>query len=193
MRDIVRESGLLRETIHFYVQQGLLPKPLKTGRNTALYAAEHLERLRRIRELQETQFLPLRAIRAILDDTADEDFTPEQEDLVRRVRATLPGWISEQPSPTVALSDFVPSRVIEQAGPIVGRLLGALHRRRLDPPCATPSTRRPRTGTICAARSTAQRCCRRSARRTSIRAARTGPYSRSSWYRSRASPRTASA
>jgi len=111
MRDLVRESGLPRETIHFYMQQGLLPKPLKTGRNTALYAVEHLERLRRIRELQETQFLPLRAIRAILDDTADEDFTPEQEDLVRRVRATLAGWISEQQSPTVALSDFVPSRV----------------------------------------------------------------------------------
>jgi DNA-binding transcriptional MerR regulator len=111
MRDLVRESGLPRETIHFYMQQGLLPRPLKTGRNTALYTAEHLERLRRIRELQEKQFLPLRAIRAVLDDTADEDFTPEQEDLVRRVRATLGGWIGEQQSPTVALSDFVPSRV----------------------------------------------------------------------------------
>ena len=89
MRDLVRESGLPRETIHFYMQQGLLPKALKTGRNTALYTQEHLERLRRIRELQERQFLPLKAIRAILDDTADEGFTPEQEDLVRRVRATL--------------------------------------------------------------------------------------------------------
>lgn len=111
MRDLVRESGLPRETIHFYIQQGLLPKALKTGRNTALYTEDHLERLRRIKELQERQFLPLRAIRAVLDDTADEDFTPEQEDLVRRVRATLDGWISEQQSATVAISDFVPSRV----------------------------------------------------------------------------------
>jgi DNA-binding transcriptional MerR regulator len=111
MRDLVRESGLPRETIHFYMQQGLLPRPLKTGRNTALYTAEHLERLRHIRELQERQFLPLRAIRAVLDDTTDVDFTPEQEDLVRRVRATLGGWIREQQSPTVAVSDFVPSRV----------------------------------------------------------------------------------
>jgi DNA-binding transcriptional MerR regulator len=114
MRDLVRESGLPRETIHFYIQQGLLPKALKTGRNTALYAPEHLERLRRIRELQERQFLPLRAIRAILDDTADEDLTSEQEDLVRRVRATLGGWIHEQLNPTVAVSDFVPSRVPRQ-------------------------------------------------------------------------------
>jgi DNA-binding transcriptional MerR regulator len=111
MRDLVRESGLPRETIHFYMQQGLLPRPTKTGRNTALYSAEHLERLRRIRDLQEKQFLPLRAIRAILDDTAEEDFTPEQEDLVRRVRATLGGWIGEQQSPTVPVADFVPARV----------------------------------------------------------------------------------
>ena len=53
MRDLVRESGLPRETIHFYRQQGLLPEPVKTGRNTALYTQEHVERLRRIRELQE--------------------------------------------------------------------------------------------------------------------------------------------
>jgi DNA-binding transcriptional MerR regulator len=111
MRDLVRESGLPRETIHFYMQQGLLPRSLKTGRNTALYTSEHLERLRRIRELQEKQFLPLRAIRAILDDTTEVDFTPEQEDLVRRLRGTLGGWISEQQRPTVPLSDFVPSRV----------------------------------------------------------------------------------
>jgi len=111
MRDLVRESGLPRETIHFYRQQGLLPEPVKTGRNTALYTHEHVERLRRIRELQERQFLPLRAIRAVLDDTAEEDFTPEQEDLVRRVRATLSGWSNDQQRPAVAIADFVPDRL----------------------------------------------------------------------------------
>ncbi|MCM2311252.1 MAG: MerR family transcriptional regulator [Steroidobacteraceae bacterium] len=111
MRDLVRESGLPRETIHFYKLQGLLPAPIKTGRNTALYTREHLERLRHIRELQERQFLPLKAIRAILDESADEDFTPEQEDLVRRVRATLGGWVHAQQSATVPVADFVPARV----------------------------------------------------------------------------------
>lgn|SRR5512135_161803 len=114
MRDLVRESGLPRETIHFYKLQGLLPDPIKTGRNTALYTREHLERLRHIRELQERQFLPLKAIRAVLDESADEGFTPEQEDLVRRVRATLGGWVHAQQSPTVPVADFVPSRVPRQ-------------------------------------------------------------------------------
>lgn len=111
MRDLVRESGLPRETIHFYRQQGLLPEPVKTGRNTALYTHEHVERLRRIRELQERQFLPLKAIRAVLDDTVEEGFTPEQEDLVRQVRATLSGWSSDQQRPAVAVADFVPERL----------------------------------------------------------------------------------
>jgi DNA-binding transcriptional MerR regulator len=111
MRDLVRESGLPRETIHFYKLQGLLPEPIKTGRNTALYTQEHLARLRHIRELQERQFLPLKAIRAILDESAQEDFTPEQEDLVRRVRATLTGWAHAQQQPTVPVSRFVPERV----------------------------------------------------------------------------------
>ena len=111
MRDLVHQSGLPRETIHFYIQQGLLPRPLKTGRNTALYPAQHLERLRRIRELQERQFLPLKAIRAVLDESNEERFTPEQEDLVRRVRATLGGWADAQQRPTVPVADFVPARV----------------------------------------------------------------------------------
>ena len=111
MRDLVRESGLPRETIHFYKLQGLLPAPIKTGRNTALYTREHLERLKHIRELQERQFLPLKAIRAILEDTEEAGFTPEQEELVRKVRATLSGWTSAQQRPTVALAEFVPRRV----------------------------------------------------------------------------------
>jgi DNA-binding transcriptional MerR regulator len=111
MRDLVRESGLPRETIHFYKLQGLLPEPVKTGRNTALYTQAHVERLRRIRELQERQFLPLKAIRAILEDTDEEGFTPEQEDLVRQVRSTLAGWTSDQQRPTVAVADLVPGRV----------------------------------------------------------------------------------
>jgi DNA-binding transcriptional MerR regulator len=111
MRDLVRESRLPRETIHFYMHQGLLPTALKTGRNTALYTPEHLERLHRIRELQERQFLPLKAIRAILDESAAVPLTPEQEDLVRRVRATLSGWAEAQQNPTVPVAELVPARV----------------------------------------------------------------------------------
>lgn len=91
MKDLTRETGLPRETIHFYIAQGLLPPGLKTGRNTAEYGPEHLLRLQRIRDLQAKHFLPLRAIKALLEDElASENLTPEQEELLARVRATLP-------------------------------------------------------------------------------------------------------
>lgn len=89
MRDLVRESGLSRETIHFYLKHKLLPPGRKTGRNTAVYGPEHVDRLRRIRELQTQQFLPLKAIRAVLEGTAEAGFTAEQKDLLKRVRTSL--------------------------------------------------------------------------------------------------------
>lgn len=106
MRDLTRETGLTRETIHFYIAQGLLPPGTKTGRNTAEYGREHLERLRRIREVQAQHFLPLRAIKALLaDERSDEDLTPEQAALLARVRATLP-HLATHPQGAVRVADI---------------------------------------------------------------------------------------
>lgn len=95
MRDLVRESGLPRETIHYYLAEGLLPPPLKTGRNTALYSADHLDRLGKIQELRERHFLPLKAIRAVLEGEADQarTFTPAQRELIREVSTSLRGTL----------------------------------------------------------------------------------------------------
>jgi DNA-binding transcriptional MerR regulator len=111
MRDLVRITGLPRETIHFYLAQGLLPKPLKTGRNTAVYGPEHLDRLQRIKDLQERHFLPLRAIKAVLDEGAFGGFSEEQESMLRRVRASMAPALSTSAAGTVAVSTLVPSRV----------------------------------------------------------------------------------
>lgn len=111
MRDLVRLSGLPRETIHFYLTQGLLPKPVKSGRNTAEYSAEHLDRLHRIKDLQERHFLPLRAIKAVLEEGVGEGFSPEQEAMLRRVRASQVPSRRLADSGRVALSELVPGRV----------------------------------------------------------------------------------
>jgi DNA-binding transcriptional MerR regulator len=114
MRDLVRESGLPRETIHFYLARGLLPPPEKTGRNTALYGREHVERLRKIRELREQQFLPLRAIKAIFADAElDEAFTPAQRELVWRIRGTLHGRLGPRTGGKVVLRQVAEGRVPE--------------------------------------------------------------------------------
>lgn len=111
MRDLVSRTGLPRETIHFYLAQGLLPKPLKTGRNTAVYGPEHLDRLQRIKDLQERHFLPLRAIKAVLEEGASGEFSDEQQAMLRRVRASLSPAGSPASPADVPLSSLVPSRV----------------------------------------------------------------------------------
>jgi DNA-binding transcriptional MerR regulator len=110
MRDLTRITGLPRETIHFYLTQGLLPKPLKTGRNTAVYGAEHLERLQRIKDLQGRHFLPLRAIKAVLQEGTTDGFTEQQQSMLERLRSSLTS-VPAVASKNVLLASIVPSRV----------------------------------------------------------------------------------
>jgi DNA-binding transcriptional MerR regulator len=88
MKDLCDKTGLDRQTIHFYIAEGLVPEGKKTGRNMAWYGDEHLERLRLIRQLQEERFLPLKAIRAVLDEQ-DEHFTDAQRRLLDDVKRHL--------------------------------------------------------------------------------------------------------
>lgn len=88
MKDLCQASGLDRQAVHFYIQQGLLPPGRKTGRNMAWYTEQHLERLRLIKQLQHERFLPLKAIKALLDGR-EEVFEPEQQAFLQRVRDRL--------------------------------------------------------------------------------------------------------
>ncbi len=87
MRDLVGRSGLGRHAIHFYIQQGLLPPGMKTGRNTASYGPEHLKRLQLVQRLRTEAFLPLRAIKAIFEGLEGaDDFTEDQMAFLRSVK-----------------------------------------------------------------------------------------------------------
>jgi DNA-binding transcriptional MerR regulator len=54
-------------TIKHYVNEGLIPKPLKTGKTMAYYDPACIERIKRIKRLQKEQFLPLDVIKRLLD------------------------------------------------------------------------------------------------------------------------------
>jgi DNA-binding transcriptional MerR regulator len=92
MADLCRLTGMPRQAVHFYIQQGLVPPGRKTGRNNARYGDVHVERIRVVRQLQSERFMPLKAIRAVLDGR-DDAFTPEQlgfiGDVKRRLSSTL--------------------------------------------------------------------------------------------------------
>jgi len=89
MRDVIERTGLSRQAIHFYVEQGLVEPPHKTGKTMGYYNEGHVERILLVRKLQEEHFLPLKAIRAMLDDQQG-DFTRAQQQVLRDVKARLP-------------------------------------------------------------------------------------------------------
>ncbi|HVY97155.1 MAG TPA: MerR family transcriptional regulator [Solirubrobacterales bacterium] len=68
MGELAEASGVPAPTIKHYLREGLLPEPLKTSRNMAYYPVEFVDRIRLIKRLQEERFMPLKAIRAVLDE-----------------------------------------------------------------------------------------------------------------------------
>lgn len=64
--ELVRQTGVQKETIRYYINNGLLPKPRKTGKNMAYYDDSYIKRIRQIKELQSKYFLPLRIIKEIV-------------------------------------------------------------------------------------------------------------------------------
>jgi DNA-binding transcriptional MerR regulator len=65
---LAEASGVPVPTIKHYLREGLLPEPVKTSRNMAYYPPDFVERIRLIKQLQEERFMPLRAIRAVLEE-----------------------------------------------------------------------------------------------------------------------------
>jgi DNA-binding transcriptional MerR regulator len=62
-----RETGVSKSTIHFYVRQGILPRPQKTAASRALYSEDHVRLLHKITALKESG-LSLSQIKAALQD-----------------------------------------------------------------------------------------------------------------------------
>ena len=66
---LAEQSGVSAGTIKHYLREGLLEGDVvKTSRNMAWYPPEFVERVRLIKRLQEERFMPLRAIRDVLED-----------------------------------------------------------------------------------------------------------------------------
>ena len=71
MGELAEASGVPAPTIKHYLREGLLPEGVKTSRNMAYYPPEFVDRIRLIKRLQEERFMPLRAIKEVLDDGTD--------------------------------------------------------------------------------------------------------------------------
>jgi DNA-binding transcriptional MerR regulator len=68
MSELADQSGVSAGTIKHYLREGLLPEPMRTSRNMAYYPPEFIERIRLIKQLQEERYMPLQAIRTVLEE-----------------------------------------------------------------------------------------------------------------------------
>jgi DNA-binding transcriptional MerR regulator len=75
MSELAERSGVSAATIKHYLREGLLGQGddvLRTSRNMAYYPPDYVDRIRTIKRLQEQRFMPLRAIKEILERAAPE-------------------------------------------------------------------------------------------------------------------------
>jgi len=71
MGELAEASGVSAGTIKHYLREGLLgggDEIVKTSRNMSWYPPEFVERIRLIKQLQEERFMPLKAIKSVLDE-----------------------------------------------------------------------------------------------------------------------------
>ena len=71
MKQLAEASGVSAGTIKHYLREGLLGEEagiVKTSRNMAYYPPELVERIRLIKQLQEERFMPLKVIKAMLEE-----------------------------------------------------------------------------------------------------------------------------
>ncbi len=113
MRDLTAGAQLTRQAIHFYIAEGLLPPPVSSGRNMAVYSEEHLQRLQWIQKLQREHFLSLNAIKSVLNGEDIAAFSPEQKQVLRRVRDELPAWARSPRQGEVPVADLIGPNVSE--------------------------------------------------------------------------------
>jgi DNA-binding transcriptional MerR regulator len=66
MKELESRTGVSRESIRFYIREGILPQPEKPLKNVAHYNEDHVLRIRLIKKLQEEKFMPLGRIKALL-------------------------------------------------------------------------------------------------------------------------------
>jgi len=66
--ELVKRTGIPKETIHFYIREGLLRKPRKSGVNSAEYNERYVDQIQLIRDLRENYYLPIPEIKKVVKE-----------------------------------------------------------------------------------------------------------------------------
>lgn len=66
LRDLLARTGAQKETVHFYLREGILPPPRPIGPRRSLYDDNHVELIELVRRLQRDPGLPLQTIKKMV-------------------------------------------------------------------------------------------------------------------------------
>ncbi|MFZ5572731.1 MAG: TetR family transcriptional regulator [Thermodesulfobacteriota bacterium] len=86
--ELVEKSGMPKSTIQYYLREGLLHPPLKTGRTSAAYDESHLRRLKQIEDVKKGARIPLSFLRDKLEENELSPMADSREFDVRRTVGT---------------------------------------------------------------------------------------------------------
>lgn len=114
--ELVKRSGEEQRTIRYFIQRGLLSRPVGAGRG-AYYTAEHLDEIRKVRDLTK-RGVPLAAVRDLLD--------AERESVARRASSEPPRGRESRVAFLLAPPDGAPAAALVRRG-------GASRRRPFPP------------------------------------------------------------
>ncbi len=64
--ELVKRTGVPKETIHFYIREGLLRKPRKSGVNSAKYNERYVDQIQLIKDLRDNYYLPIPEIKKVV-------------------------------------------------------------------------------------------------------------------------------
>ena len=66
--ELVKRTGVPKETIHFYIREGLLRKPRKSGVNSAEYNERYVDQIPLIKDLRDNYYLPIPEIKKVVKE-----------------------------------------------------------------------------------------------------------------------------
>ncbi len=140
--EVIKATGVTRATIHHYVKEGLLPQPVKTSRNMALYSRDCVERILLIKGLQHHSRRSLADVKTLLADASDDEGLRRLQQLldVEATRAHVSPLNPDRPREALSITQLAERtgfsldelRKIEKLGLITGK--NSRGRRLFSPP-----------------------------------------------------------
>lgn len=129
MQKLVKATGVPKSTILHYLHAGLLPRPVKTGRNMAYYDPVCVERIHFIKLMQRKHRLNLAAIKDLLAEAQNG----REVTALMELNAAIFGWLEDREFLDEAAFCQVTGLSREQVHSLMAtRLLLPLERDRFD-------------------------------------------------------------